>query len=305
MEYSFVVPVYNEAESVADLHKELAEVGRSLKGKFEIIFINDGSSDATQEVLERLSPVTVIQLRRNFGQTAALDAGIKAAWGKYIITLDGDGQNDPHSVPQMLEKLKETGADVVCGWRAKRKDTLWKKTVSKVAWMLRTMIINDGIRDSGCTLRVYKQECFEDVTLRGQMHRFIPALLRWKGFVLAELPVNHRPRLKGKSKYNWHRAVTAFLDMLSLWFFHKFISRPLHLLGTVGGLFTLIGGVVLVVLAVGKLFVGWDLADKIWPLVGVFFILFGFQMFVSGLIMDLIISDSSKQLYVVKNITKN
>jgi glycosyltransferase involved in cell wall biosynthesis len=304
MEYSFIIPVYNEAANVATLHAEVLEVAKKLSKSFEIIFVNDGSSDQTQKVLESLKPITIVELPRNFGQTAALDAGIKTAQGKYIITLDGDGQNDPASIPDLIAYLHATDSDVVCGWRKDRQDNFVKRFISRGAQLLRSRIINDKIHDSGCTLRVYRRECFSDITFRGEMHRFIPILLRWQGFKVSELPVGHRSRKHGQSKYTISRTVTGFLDMLSLWFFHKFQSRPLHFLGTIGGSLFLIGTTLLFCLGIARLFWQFPLANKIWPLLAVFFILFGFQMFVSGLIMDLITSQSDKELYIVKKTHK-
>lgn len=288
------------------LHAEILKVAKSLKKPFEIIFVNDGSTDGTLTQLKKLSPITIVDLRGNYGQTAALDAGIRTATGEYLVTLDGDGQNDPADVPAMLKMLIDDKKDVVCGWRKNRQDSLSKRFISLGAKMLREFFVQDGIRDSGCTLRVYKRICFDDLVLRGEMHRFIPALLRWRGFNLAEMPVSHRPRGTGQTKYTWRRMVKGFLDMFNLWFFHKFSSRPFHLLGTVGGVTFGIGIVGLAILSIGRLLGRLSLSESIWPLMAVFLILFGFQMVVSGLIMDLIINSSEKRrYYAIREIITN
>lgn len=306
MYISFVVPVLNEQGNVARLHAEIVEAAKALKKPFEVIFVNDGSTDATLAELKKLSPITIVDLRGNYGQTAALSAGIHQAKGEYLATLDGDGQNDPADVPAMLAMLIEKRKDVICGWRKNRQDSFSKRFISQGAKFLRGLFVQDGIHDSGCTLRVYRRECFDDLVLRGEMHRFIPALLRWRGFNLAEMSVHHRPRGTGQTKYTWKRTVKGFLDMFNLWFFHKFASRPFHLLGTVGaGTFGL-GVVSLLALAVARVLGRISLSDSIWPLVAVFLVLFGFQMVVSGLIMDLIINSSEKKkYYAVKNIFTN
>jgi len=297
---SFVIPVLNEKDNVAALHEEVLSAAKSLKKTFEIIFVDDGSGDGTVEAIEALSPVKLVVLRRNYGQTAALDAGIKAARGEYLVTMDGDLQNDPADVALMLQKLQNEPIDFVCGWRKNRKDTFSKRFISGGAKWLRGFLVQDGIRDSGCTLRVYKRECFNGINLRGEMHRFIPAVLQWHGFMVGEVAVNHRPRLHGISKYNFKRTIKGLLDMLSLWFFRKFETRPLHLLGAAGLLLLSTGGALASFLAIGR-FLGWfGLSGSIWPLGSVFLMLFGFQLFVSGLIMDLIISSSDKQYYSIK-----
>lgn len=300
MYLSFIIPVLNEEQNVAELHTQILRVAESLKKPFEIIFVDDGSSDGTVSALKKLKPINIIQMRRNFGQTAALDAGIKAAQGKFLVTLDGDLQNDPADVLKMLSHLNDNNLDVVCGWRKKRRDDAMKRFISAGARWLRSILVSDGIHDSGCTLRVYKQECFEDLDLRGEMHRFIPALLKWRGFRVGELPVNHRPRIHGHSKYNAKRTIKGLLDMLSLWFFRKFANRPLHMLGSMGLVCFGFGSALAAFLAFGRL-AGWfGLSNSIWPLAAVFLMLFGIQMFVSGLIMDLIIQTSRQRHYFVK-----
>jgi glycosyltransferase involved in cell wall biosynthesis len=301
--FSFIIPVMNEEGNVKELHQQLitavADMTES-KDDYELIFVDDGSTDDTVAKLRQLSPLRLIELRGNYGQTAALDAGIKAARGEFIITMDGDLQNDPADVPVMYQALLDRDKDVICGWRKDRKDPWSKKFISDGAKFLRSFLVSDGIHDSGCTLRVYRAACFEDLTLRGEMHRFIPAILKWRGFNIDEVPVNHRPRTAGKTKYNFKRTIKGLLDMMSLWFFRKFSTRPLHLMGAVGLLSAGAGVALGATLVLARLGWGYALSDKIWPLASVFLILFGVQMFVSGLLMDLVIQNSEEPGYWVK-----
>lgn len=286
---SIVVPVYNEEGNVANLHKEIKDVCEINHYEYEIIFINDGSSDGTDRVCRTLKPLKYICMRKNFGQTAAMDAGIKAAQYDYIVTMDGDGQNDPADIPCMLKYLQENDVDVVSGWRKHRKDTFMKRFVSRGANFLRHLLIHDGIHDSGCSLKVYKKECFKGVNLYGEQHRFIPALLKIKGFNVGEVVVNHRPRTSGYTKYNWKRTIKGFVDMISVWFWNKFSTRPLHLLGGVGIVFEIFGlacGIWSVVLfAMGR-----KMSNNIIPpLLTIFFVIIGLIMIIFGLMSEILI----------------
>ena len=192
---SVVVPVFNEEGNVAELHREIKEICERTKYLYEIIFIDDGSSDGTSDICRELVPLKYIRLRRNSGQTAAMDAGIKAAQYDYIVTMDGDRQNDPADIPDMIEYLIRNDLDVVSGWRKNRKDTFMKKFISRGANFLRYLLVHDNIHDSGCSLKVYRKECFKGINLYGEQHRFIPAILKIKGFTIGEVVVHHRPRV--------------------------------------------------------------------------------------------------------------
>ena len=285
---SVVVPVYNEEGNVAELHREIKEVCEKNGYTYEIIFINDGSSDQTGEVCRLLRPLKYIELRRNSGQTAAMDAGIKAARYDYIVTMDGDRQNDPADIPEMLRYLTENGYDMVSGWRKYRKDTFMKRFVSRGANFLRYVLVHDGIHDSGWSLKVYKRECFQGINLYGEQHRFIPALLKIKGFTVGEVVVHHRPRISGTTKYNWKRTIKGFVDMISVWFWNKYASRPLHLLGGIGFLFLGLGGTcgiwsVLIFLS------GQKMSRNIMPpMLTIFFCILGLLMFVFGLMSEIL-----------------
>ena len=285
---SVVVPVYNEEGNVEELHREIKQVCEENQYEYEIIFINDGSSDQTGKICRTLSPLKYIEFRKNFGQTAAMDAGIKAAKHEYIVTMDGDCQNDPADIPMMIEYLEENNLDVVSGWRKNRKDTFMKRFVSRGANFLRHLLVHDGIHDSGCSLKVYRRECFKGVTLYGEQHRFIPAILKIKGFTVGEVVVHHRARTAGITKYNWSRTIKGFVDMISVWIWNKYAARPMHLMGGLGILSGLIGfgcGIWSIVLFC----LGYKMSDNmIPPILTVFFIIIGILMFVFGLMSEIL-----------------
>ena len=284
---SVVVPVFNEEGNVRELHKEILEVCKKENYKFEIIFVDDGSKDKTPEICKELKPLKYIRMRKNFGQTAAMDAGIKAAQYDYIVTMDGDRQNDPADIPKLVNYLEENDLDIVSGWRKNRKDTVMKKFTSRVANFLRGIIVKDHIHDSGCSLKIYKKECFEHINLYGEMHRFIPALLKIKGFEVGEVVVNHRPRTAGVTKYNWKRTIKGFVDMISLWFWSKYAVRPLHILGA-GGMISIFLGVVCAIWSIVLFALGYKMSNNIMPpLLTVFFIIVGLLMFIFGLMSDM------------------
>lgn len=284
---SVVVPVFNEEGNVRELHKEILDVCKKENYKFEIIFVDDGSKDKTPEICKELKPLKYIRMRKNFGQTAAMDAGIKLAQYDYIVTMDGDRQNDPADIPKLVNYLEENDLDIVSGWRKNRKDTVMKKFTSRVANFLRGIIVKDHIHDSGCSLKIYKKECFDHINLYGEMHRFIPALLKIKGFEVGEVVVNHRPRTAGVTKYNWKRTVKGFVDMISLWFWSKYAVRPLHILGA-GGMVSIFLGVVCAIWSIVLFALGYKMSNNIMPpLLTVFFIIVGLLMFIFGLMSDM------------------
>ena len=284
---SVVVPVFNEEGNVRELHKEILEVCKKENYKFEIIFVDDGSKDKTPEICKGLKPLKYIRMRKNFGQTAAMDAGIKASQYDYIVTMDGDRQNDPADIPKLVNYLEENDLDIVSGWRKNRKDTVMKKFTSRVANFLRGIIVKDHIHDSGCSLKIYKKECFDHINLYGEMHRFIPALLKIKGFEVGEVVVNHRPRTAGVTKYNWKRTIKGFVDMISLWFWSKYAVRPLHILGA-GGMISIFLGVVCAIWSIALFALGYKMSNNIMPpLLTVFFIIVGLLMFIFGLMSDM------------------
>jgi glycosyltransferase involved in cell wall biosynthesis len=296
---SVVVPAYNEEGAILNLHQkilsELKKIGRS----YEIIFVNDGSSDKTLSVMKTLKPLKIINFRKNFGQTAALDAGFKLAKGRYIVALDADLQNDPFDISRLIDKLKRDNLDCVSGWRKNRKDSFGKKISSRLAARVRKFLINDGIHDSGCTLKAYRKECFESVDLVGEMHRFIPAILKINGFKIGELVVNHHPRTTGKTKYNFKRGIKGILDMLAVWFWKKYVNRPLHLFGTMGIFLILVSILAGLWAAYMKIFKGTSLSDTVLTDLSLMGFLIGIQFFIFGLLADIL----SKNYHAIKKET--
>ncbi len=304
---SIVIPLMDEEKNVFKLHQEIVKIFKKAKLQGEFIFIDDGSTDKTLEELKKLKPIKIISFRKNFGQTAAMDAGIKEAKGDLIVTMDGDLQNDPADIPKLLKKLNE-GYDVVSGWRKNRKDSFSKKIFSRGANFLRGILIKDGIRDSGCSLKIYKKECFRDIDLYGEMHRFIPAVLKIKGFRVGELVVNHRPRVAGVTKYNFRRAFKGFLDMLSVWFWRKFASRPLHLFGFMGLISMFTGSSLLIWMFIERAFLGNSIGDRVWPVIGIFMFFIGIQFLIFGLLADIMVKifhkTKNEEPYNIKEIVE-
>ncbi len=306
---SVVVPVYNEEGAVENLHQEIFKACREIGKPFEIIFVNDGSTDKTLEIAKNLKPLKIISFRKNFGQTAAMDAGIKASCGFYVATLDGDGQNDPSDIIYLIKKLEADDLDIVSGWRKDRKDKFFKKFFSRCAAMVRKFLINDGIHDSGCSLKIYKRECFKHLDLVGEMHRFIPALLKIKGFKVGELPVKHHPRLTGKTKYNFKRGFKGILDMMSIWFWKKYSSRPLHFFGGIGIVLVVVSIISAAASVYEKLALGRDLSDTAFTDLSMFGFMIGLQFFVFGLIADILsktyFNVTRDKVYDVKEVIEN
>jgi len=305
---SVIVPVYNEEGNVRELHQKIVEACQNLGKSFEIVFIDDGSKDKTNETCRSLHPLKLITFRKNFGQTAAFDAGIKNSTGEIIITMDGDLQNDPADIKLLLEKMDE-GFEVVSGWRVKRRDDFFKRISSRAANVARKFLINDGIHDSGCSLKAYKRECFDDLDLYGEMHRFIPALLKVQGFKVAEIPVAHHPRKHGVTKYNWKRGMKGIVDMISVWFWKKYANRPLHLFGAGGLIIFFVGIASGAALVVARVFYAVPMSNKIWPLIAVFMILMGIQLFIFGLLADIAVKNyykaQGKMNYKIREIVEN
>src|SRR5271165_4876369 len=292
--FSIVVPLFNEEGSVDRLHCKLTHVMRELGEAYEIIFVDDGSSDQTAEIIEDLCGIDpnlrVITLGRNFGQTAALKAGFDAARGDVIVSMDGDLQHDSVEIPRFIEKLDE-GYDIVSGWREKRKDTwLTRRVPSRIANWLMAQLSGVALHDFGTTFKAYRRETIQNIPLYGELHRFIPALAAWSGARIAEIPITNPPRQHGKSKYGLSRTLRVFLDLLSVKFWLDYSTRPLHFLGFFGvaatsaGLATGLIALLERLLAHGKGFVSaGSLAFGSLAL-----ILAGFQLVCLGLVADVV-----------------
>lgn len=233
--FSIVIPAYNEEEIVASLVDEVKSVFKNWNKKLEIIVIDDGSTDSTRKVIKSKKNIKLIGFDKNYGQSYALDAGIKEASGDYIITMDADGQNDPADIPVMFKKLKTTNADLICGWRKNRKDPQTIKLGAIIAAKVRKLWLNDETIDSGCTLKLFKKETAEELNLFKGMHRFIPAILKIKGKKVIDMKVNHRPRTTGKTKYNWLKYFPGSFGMITVWLMKKRKERkgnfPLLIMG--------------------------------------------------------------------------
>ena len=308
LELSIVSSMYNEEGNVREMHRRVVEACEKTGKSYEIIFINDGSTDKTLESCKGLTPLKLINFRKWFGQTAGFDAGIKLAKGDIIITTDSDLQNDPADIPLLLNEMAK-GYDVVAGWRWQRKDSLSKKIFSRGANLLRKVLIQDKIHDSGCSLKAYKRECFADVDLFGEMHRFIPAILEMQGYKVGEVKVSHHPRTRGVTFYNWKRGIKGFVDMVSIWFWRKYSSRPLHLFGATGMALSFVGVLILIWMAIEKVFFHSSLAQRIWPLIGVFFVMVGVLLFVFGLMADIMVrtyyKNQGRMNYSIKEIIES
>lgn len=254
MKLSTVIPVYNEAESLTKLYDELSEVAREQNYDLELIFVDDGSTDRSWEVIEQLgrddSRVRGIRFRRNFGKSAALSAGFAAAQGELIFTLDSDLQDDPREMPRFLAEIQQ-GCDVVSGWKKTRLDPWHKIGPSRVFNWLVGMLTGVRLHDHNCGFKCYRHEVFDEVRLYGEMHRFVPVLAAARGWQVGEIVVNHRPRLFGNSKYGMKRFVKGFLDLLTVYFLTGFGHRPQHLLGTFGLIGFVVGGIGVIALAIG------------------------------------------------------
>lgn len=228
MKYSVVIPFKNEESNIVDLIDELEPVMNALKEPWELICIDDGSTDSTRRILLELAQkkpyLKPILFKKNYGQSSAFDAGFKAARGEFVITLDGDRQNDPADIPQFTKKIAE--CDLVCGIRHKRKDTWVKRWTSKIANAVRGKLCDDGVSDTGCSLKIYRRSCLLNIKMFNGMHRFLPALFKIEGFRIAEVPVNHRERTKGTSNYNFfNRSFNTIADLFAVRWMKK---RHLH-----------------------------------------------------------------------------
>lgn len=308
--YSVVVPTYNEAGNIEKLDTEIHLALQALGEPYEVIYVNDGSKDDTLAVLHTLPKASVIDLNRNYGQATALDAGFKHASGDIIISLDGDGQNNPADIAKLIEKLNEETLDVVTGWRKHRSDRNSIKVLTRIGRLFRRMIIKDSVHDTGCTLRVYRREAVKSLDLQGEMHRYIVALLRWKGFRIGEVVVHDRARVYGKSAYTLSKALRGFIDLLFIWFIHKYSQRPLHIFGYVSFIVFTAGSLFLFYATYQKLFLGVGINRSGHFLLGSFSILTSIILFSFGLVIDLLLkihlnNSPFEKRYYVRSVREN
>src|SRR5579862_6283851 len=291
--YSIVVPLHNEQENVTELYDRLKAVMEVNGESFELVLVDDGSRDRTFDLLREIaavdSRVTVVRLRRNFGQTSALAAGFDHAQGEYIIAMDGDLQHDPADIPGFLEKLEE-GYDVVSGWRKERIDNfVMRRFPSRCANWLMAKLSGVDIHDFGTTFKAYRREVIHNIPLYGEMHRFIPALAAWYGASICEIPIKNVNRERGKSHYGIGRTFRVFFDLLTIRFLLKYMMRPLHFFGLFGALGMLLGGGISVLLLALKIFTHQHVMDQHGPLfvIAGVLILGGIQLMAIGLLGEL------------------
>jgi glycosyltransferase involved in cell wall biosynthesis len=292
MELSIVIPVYNEEENVEPLIREIKGVLAPLGKACEIIAVDDGSKDRTFTALRRLHctepRLKVVRLKRNFGQTAALAAGLAYAQGEIIVLMDGDGQNDPADIPALLQKLQD-GNDLVVGWRFKRQDPfLNRRLPSMIANRLISWTTKVKLHDYGCTLKAMRKDVAKSLRLYGEMHRFIPAIADERGAQIAELRVNHRPRLHGKSKYGVTRTLRVILDLLTVKFLNSYSTRPAHVFGPIGVISGLTGFAIALYLTVQKFVYNAEIGSRPLLLLAVLLIFIGFQFVTMGLLGEML-----------------
>ena len=304
---SVVIPIFNEEENIPPLYQALKTVMERMKTTYEVIFVDDGSNDDSGEILKRLSQgdkkLKLIQFRKNFGQTAAIAAGVEHAQGEIIVTMDGDGQNDPKDIPRLLEKLEE-GYDVASGWRKNRKDPfLNKRFPSAVANRLISWLTKVRLHDYGCTLKAYRRDILRDVRLYGEMHRFIPAYASWVGARITELEVRHYPRKHGRSKYGLSRTSSIILDLITILFLQRYSTKPIRLFGGAGMILLVLGLLTGLFVLFRKLVWG-----GVWIspmiLISFLFITMGVMFVLLGLIAEIIIrtyhESQGKPIYAIK-----
>lgn len=311
MDLSIVVPVYNEEESLPALHAAIGAALKELPRAWEVIYVNDGSRDGSQAALEKLAAadpahVTVVEFRRNFGQTTAIAAGIDHARGEIITFLDADLQNDPADIPMMLAKLDE-GYDVVSGWRKAREDNaLTRNLPSQLANGLISAVTGVHLHDYGCTLKAYRREVITGFRLYGEMHRFIPVYANAIGAKILEVPVRHHSRKFGKSKYGLERTLKVILDLIAVQFLTRYSAKPIYLFGGGGILMAGLGAAGMIFLALRKLLIRVDILTSPIFIISVLLALMGFQSILMGLIAELLVrtyhESQQKPTYTVRKI---
>jgi glycosyltransferase involved in cell wall biosynthesis len=311
VDLSIVIPIRNEAASLPELHREFTETLVAWGRSYEIIVIDDGSTDESFAILTRLQAadprLRVIRFRRNYGQTAAFAAGFAHARGRLIVTSDGDLQNDPHDIPAMVQQL-EGGYDIVCGWRKDRKDAFVSRRLpSQLANGLISTVTGVHLHDYGCSLKVFRAEIVKDMKLYGEMHRFLPAIASEQTSSIGEMVVNHRARKFGQSKYGIGRTVRVILDLVTVKFLLSYATRPLQIFGLIGLGMGSIGAVISGVLAVQRLREVWSINQHMpLALLGILLIFTGFQLVTLGLLAELQVrtyhESQNKSIYVIRDI---
>lgn len=310
VKYSVVIPVHNEAASLKELYSRVREIMLILDGGevWEMILIDDGSEDDSLVIMNEIrltdERVKIIEFRRNFGQTAAWSAGFEKSQGEYVIVLDADLQNDPKDIPEMLKKMNEDGLDVISGWRKDRRDNSGMVLLSKLGNWIHRIVTGEKIHDHGCSLKIYRHEVLENLELYGEMHRYITALLSWKGFKVGEMVVHHHAREYGQTNYSIKKKLKGFLDLIVVKFWIQYSARPMHFFGAIGMLFIVLGFVL-----GGTIFTIWlmritGFANSSLPLVAVVLVMLGFQFLLSGVLADVVAKTYylEKKAYSIKSL---
>ena len=306
---SIIIPVFNESESIGYLLDEVLNVMCSNKLNFEIVVVNDGSQDSTSNVLDELTikikELSVISLRTNYGQTAAMAAGFDNSNGEVVITLDGDLQNDPNDIPKLISHINE-GYDLICGWRYDRKDKLINRRIpSKIANKLIANVTGLKLHDYGCSLKAFKKEILDDIKLYGELHRFLPVLAKIEGAKIKEIKVNHRSRKYGSSKYGIDRTFRVLMDLLTVWFMTKFLTRPMYGFGFVGIISILVSLGMTSYLFILKL-LGNDIGNRPLLMFALILGITGVQLFSFGLLSELLIrtyhESQNRPIYRIRKI---
>ena len=317
MQYSVVVPAHNEEDNIQPLYEAVKSVMTDLslnepgepKAEWELIVIDDGSTDNTLAKLQAIarddSRLKIIQFRRQFGQTAGWSAGFDHAQGELVIVLDADLQNDPKDIPAMIKKLEEENLDVLSGWRKNRKDKPHMMFLSRIGNKIHHWVTGEKIHDHGCSLKIYRREALQDLELYGEMHRYITALVSWKGFKVGEMVVSHHPRTRGVTKYNIRKKLKGFLDLIVVKFWIQYAARPMHFFGAIGGLFILVGFLLGGTLGTLWLFRLISLAGRSTPLLAVLLVLLGFQFLLTGVLADVVAKTyyAQKKAYSIKSVS--
>lgn len=312
MDVSVVIPLLNEEKNIPILYDELTQTLQKTGLEYELLFVDDGSSDCSLEILEKLqqvdSRICLIALRKNFGQTAAMSAGFDVASGDIIIAMDADLQNDPADIPMLLAKINE-GADMVTGWRYNRQDPFFsRKLPSKIANRIISFATGVHLHDYGCTLKAFRSDVIKTIKLYGEMHRFIPAIASAMGVTIAEVKVNHRSRRFGTSKYGISRTLRVILDLITVKFLLNYATRPIHVFGTFGFVSGSLGGLLAIVLTVQRQLYGVPLSDRPLLLLAVLLIFVGVQFVTIGLVAEMLArtyhESQDKPTYYIRKIVR-
>ncbi|MEG8947841.1 glycosyltransferase family 2 protein [Rosettibacter firmus] len=301
---SIVIPLYNEEESIKPLYNDLKKSLKNISCEHEIIFVDDGSTDKSLNIIKELARydnrVHYLSFRTNYGKSAALQMGFKHCTGDVIITMDADLQDDPEEIPNLLRKLEE-GYDLVSGWKKKRYDPFIKKYSSRFFNFVTRFLSKVKIHDFNCGLKAYRRAVVQSINVYGELHRYIPVLAGWKGFTVSEIVVKHHPRRYGKTKFGISRFFKGFLDLITVIFTIRFIKRPMHLFGIAGLLFTILGTFISLWLTYEKLFFGRGINNRPIFFLGILLIIVGIQFFAIGLLGELFVHNfQSDKEYVIK-----